>query len=93
MGQPEGLNDMNAFLDIAFEKVAVANTIQCPGSKCIIMAYKECKKFTLDLLKFRRAQSYTKWTFHGIGEEWVNEMFGNSEGTDNEDIILLGFLS
>lgn len=49
------------------------------------MAYKECKEVTLDLLKFGMAQSYTEWTFHGEGEEGVNEPLNNSEGADNEE--------
>lgn len=64
---------------------AVSNTIRCPCLKCINMAYKECKEVTLDLLKFGMAQSYTEWTFHGEGEEGVNEPLDNSEGEDNEE--------
>ncbi|GMY38698.1 hypothetical protein FCV25MIE_33942 [Fagus crenata] len=68
---------------MAFEKVAVANTIQCPCRRCLNMIHKTRNEVALDLVKFGMDQNYKKWTHHG--EEWVNESSNdNSEGVDNE---------
>ena len=43
---------MKVFLDMAFEKVAVANTIQCPCRRCLNMIHKMRNEVALDLVKF-----------------------------------------
>jgi hypothetical protein len=81
--QQEWQLGMKVFLDMAFEKVAVANTIRCPCRRCLNMIHKTRNEVALDLVKFGMDQNYKKWTHHG--EEWVNESSNdNSEGVDNE---------
>uniref|UniRef100_A0A2N9EKC6 Transposase-associated domain-containing protein n=1 Tax=Fagus sylvatica TaxID=28930 RepID=A0A2N9EKC6_FAGSY len=77
---PEWQNGMKAFLDMAFAKVAVANTIRCPCRKCVNVVPKTRDEVALDLCKFGMDQAYKRWIFHG--EELYDESFDDN----NEDI-------
>uniref|UniRef100_A0A2N9FEG8 Transposase-associated domain-containing protein n=1 Tax=Fagus sylvatica TaxID=28930 RepID=A0A2N9FEG8_FAGSY len=75
---PEWQNGMKAFLDMAFAKVAVANTIQCPCRKCDNVVPKTRDEVALDLCKFGMDQAYKRWIFHG--EELYDEPFDDNNG-------------
>jgi hypothetical protein len=75
---PEWQNGMKAFLDMAFAKVAVANTIRCPCRKCVNVVPKTRDEVALDLCKFGMDQAYKRWIFHG--EELYDEPFDDNNG-------------
>ena len=75
---PEWQNGMKAFLDMAFAKVAVTNTIQCPCRKCVNVVPKTRDEVALDLCKFGMDQAYKRWIFHG--EELYDEPFDENNG-------------
>lgn len=49
---------MKAFIDMAFAKIAKANTIWCSCSKCVNVVPKTCDEVALDLCKFGMDQNY-----------------------------------
>uniref|UniRef100_A0A2N9GHE4 Transposase-associated domain-containing protein n=1 Tax=Fagus sylvatica TaxID=28930 RepID=A0A2N9GHE4_FAGSY len=75
---PEWQNGMKAFLDMAFAKIEVANTIRCPCRKCVNVVPKTRDEVALDLCKFGMDQAYKRWIFHG--EELYDEPFDDNNG-------------